>query len=264
MDGGHHRRGPVPTSSWSWLTARGRPLPRRHTACPSIERLDSFARICSGVQDDAHENLVVHRDIKPDNVLVSRDGTPKLLDFGVAKIASRRRGAPSTGRTRRHLADDARVRQPEQLAGHGGGMASDIYSLGVLLYVLLAGARPYRLHGSTAAELRTQLAGTAVQPPSSRVRRGPEAEERAAPAARRPRNSALQAAGRPRRHHPEGDGARSRGPLLQRPGARAATSRATSRSSRVGAPADRAPYASRQVRGHGTGAVSSSARSSWG
>ena len=76
------------------------------------ERLDLFRKVCAGVQY-AHENLVVHRDIKPDNILVTKDGVPKLLDFGVAKILSRD-GAPpeDPAATAATWIDDARLRQP--------------------------------------------------------------------------------------------------------------------------------------------------------
>ena len=117
------------------------------------ERLDLFRTVCAGVQY-AHENLVVHRDLKPDNILVTKDGVPKLLDFGVAKILSRD-GAPAedpaaSAATWIMTPDYA---SPEQVSGRPSTTATDVYSLGVLLYVLLTGARPYRLTGTTPAAI---------------------------------------------------------------------------------------------------------------
>ena len=87
--------------------------------------------MCAGVQY-AHENLVVHRDIKPDNILVTRDGTPKLLEFGVAKLVARG-AAIGTKSAAGDLADDPRLRQPRTTRRPGQHIATDVYSLGVLL-----------------------------------------------------------------------------------------------------------------------------------
>jgi serine/threonine protein kinase/tetratricopeptide (TPR) repeat protein len=137
------------------------------------QRLALFRQICAGVQY-AHENLVVHRDIKPDNILVARDGTPKLLDFGVAKVISRDAAVAVA------VADDRAVpavtwlmtpdyASPEQVAGRNITTASDVYSLGVLLHVLLTGARPYQLTGTTPADIEAQLQSTTLIRPSIRV-----------------------------------------------------------------------------------------------
>jgi serine/threonine protein kinase/tetratricopeptide (TPR) repeat protein len=132
-------------------------------------RLDLFRTICSGVQY-AHERLIVHRDIKPDNILVARDGTPKLLDFGVAKIVSEDAppvdDTPGMAATWLMTPDYA---SPEQVAGATITTASDVYSLGVLLHVLLTGTRPYHLTGTTPAAIQQEFRATTLMPPSARA-----------------------------------------------------------------------------------------------
>jgi hypothetical protein len=144
------------------------------------ERLDLFRKVCAGVQY-AHENLVVHRDIKPDNILVTKDGVPKLLDFGVAKILSRDAALPedpaATSATWAMTPDYA---SPERVSGRPSTTATDVYSLGVLLHVLLTGARPYTLTGTTPAAIEKQLLEFTLIPPSERAVSSPDSEERAA------------------------------------------------------------------------------------
>jgi eukaryotic-like serine/threonine-protein kinase len=144
------------------------------------ERLDLFRKVCAGVQY-AHENLVIHRDIKPDNILVTKDGVPKLLDFGVAKILSRD-GAPpedpaASAASWMMTPDYA---SPEQVGGRPSTTATDVYSLGVLLHVLLTGARPYTLTGTTPAAIEKQLLEFTLIPPSERAVSSPESDARAA------------------------------------------------------------------------------------
>jgi tetratricopeptide (TPR) repeat protein len=106
-------------------------------------RLELFREVCGAVQY-AHQNLVVHRDIKPGNILVTRDGTPKLLDFGIAKLLRADgdvRSPPGTVTQFRALTLD--YASPEQVQGQPITTASDVYSLGVLLYELLTGQRPH-------------------------------------------------------------------------------------------------------------------------
>ncbi|MEZ5291940.1 MAG: protein kinase [Vicinamibacterales bacterium] len=141
-------------------------------------RLELFTRVCNGVQY-AHENLVVHRDIKPDNILVAADDTPKLLDFGIARIVSRETGAADAGDTAATWMMTPEFASPEQVAGRADTTATDVYSLGVVLYVLLTGVRPYRLIGGTPAEVAAALAAVVVVPPSRKVTEGDGAASRA-------------------------------------------------------------------------------------
>lgn len=111
----------------------------------SIEqRLELFAKVCEAVQH-AHVNLVVHRDIKPANILVTADGTPKLLDFGIAKItnADMARLTMATGPGVRLMTPA--YASPEQVKGQSVTTLSDVYALGVLLYELLVGCPPYQI-----------------------------------------------------------------------------------------------------------------------
>lgn len=117
----------------------------------------------------AHSQVVVHRDIKPSNLLVDAQGQVKLLDFGIAKIlAEGERDAPElTQQGMRVLTPD--YASPEQIAGLSVGTRSDVYSLGVLLFEMLTGTRPYRLKRNTRAELEEAILAAQVPPPSGVV-----------------------------------------------------------------------------------------------
>ncbi len=115
------------------------------------DRLTLFETVC-GVVDHAHRNLIIHRDLKPTNILVTSDGTPKLLDFGIAKLLDPAR-APDRVMT---VADSSPLTpeysSPEQIRARPVTTESDVYSLGVLLYTLLTGKQPYTLAGLSAGE----------------------------------------------------------------------------------------------------------------
>ena len=117
------------------------------------QRLMLFMRVCEAVQF-AHQNFVVHRDLKPDNILVAEDSTPRLLDFGTAKLLSPSHAGPDSKLTREgYLSFTPQYASPEQVLGNPITTASDTYSLGVLLYLLLTGTLPYELKELTTAEM---------------------------------------------------------------------------------------------------------------
>lgn len=111
-------------------------------ALSTHERLRLFRSICHAVQY-AHQNLVVHRDIKPGNVLVSSEGTPKLVDFGIGKILSPTNELGDTPTRTRQAVLTPDYAAPEQLRGEPVTTATDVYALGALLYELLTGERPW-------------------------------------------------------------------------------------------------------------------------
>ena len=140
----------------------------------SIEaRLDLFCTVCDAVQY-AHRRLIVHRDLKPSNILVTEDGSVKLLDFGIAHLlgADSSTGDDVEAETRMLTPQYA---SPEQVRGDTLTTASDVYSLGAILYEMLSGRRPYEVARGTVTGIARQLGAEEVLPPSSgtdaRVRR---------------------------------------------------------------------------------------------
>lgn len=118
-----------------------------------LERLQLFRKVCEAVSY-AHEHQVVHRDLKPANILVTEEGMPKLLDFGIARLmnTSSRGASGEPTVTMLRMATPAYA-SPEQIRGETAGVPTDVYSLGVILYELLTGHRPYRLPEGESAEL---------------------------------------------------------------------------------------------------------------
>jgi eukaryotic-like serine/threonine-protein kinase len=117
----------------------------------TAERLQLFCKVCSAVQY-AHQHLVVHRDLKPGNILVTPDGNPKLLDFGIAKLlGDEGLAATVTSLTLRIMTPD--YASPEQVRGEVVTTSSDVYSLGVLLYELLSGHSPYHFESRSPDEI---------------------------------------------------------------------------------------------------------------
>lgn len=140
------------------------------------ERLGLFLRVCEAVQY-AHRNLIVHRDLKPSNILVTRDDQVKLLDFGIAKLLplTEESGTETGLRTMTGLRLlTPEYASPEQVRGDPVSTATDVYSLGVLLYELLTGERPLRLAGLTPFEAERRVLEREPEPPSAVAARGGE------------------------------------------------------------------------------------------
>jgi tetratricopeptide (TPR) repeat protein/tRNA A-37 threonylcarbamoyl transferase component Bud32 len=132
------------------------------------ERLTLFCAVCDAVAF-AHRNLVVHRDLKPSNILVTERREVKLLDFGIAKLLARIDGgtvdATPTRTAVRALTPE--YASPEQIRGDHVATASDVYSLGVVLYELLTGQRPHATHRRSPHEMERAVLDDPVAPPSA-------------------------------------------------------------------------------------------------
>lgn len=154
----------------------GEPLPdycdRRKLGV--ADRLKLFLQVCAAVQH-AHNNLIIHRDLKPGNIIVTEEGgreAPKLLDFGIAKLLDSEQAGISTVTGLRPMTPE--YASPEQARGASVTTASDVYSLGVVLYELLTGRRPYRLSNLTPDELARVICEQEPEKPSSAIKRATE------------------------------------------------------------------------------------------
>lgn len=131
-----------------------------------VHRLRLFIDVCATVQY-AHQNLIVHRDLKPSNILVDAEGQVKLLDFGIAKVLSEEAEDGLTGTGMRVMTPQHAA--PEQVRGQVVTTSADIYSLGVVLYELLTGHRPYRVSGLSPSEVEHLVCDQDPKRPSTAV-----------------------------------------------------------------------------------------------
>lgn len=171
LDGG------TTTNGWPYLVmewVNGEPISEycRAHALALRERLELFVLVVDAVEH-AHRKLVVHRDLKPSNILITSEGIPKLLDFGIAKLTSPEAGLDSATTTfagARLLTPD--YASPEQLRGEPVTTATDIYSLGAVLYEILTGKRAVQLHSRTPAEIERVVCEQEPQGPSTATTSG--------------------------------------------------------------------------------------------
>jgi tetratricopeptide (TPR) repeat protein len=145
----------------------GLPLVQATTDWPIKRKLRLFLDVAEAVAF-AHRNLIVHRDLKPANILVTQEGTPKLLDFGIAKLLEP--GDPNDPNTQRTVtavqALTPEYASPEQVRGEAITTASDVYSLGVVLYELLSGRRPYEVPTLSPADIHRAVCLTEAPRPN--------------------------------------------------------------------------------------------------
>jgi non-specific serine/threonine protein kinase/serine/threonine-protein kinase len=152
----------------------GRPIVDyvREKRLDRARRLQLFIQVCEAVAH-AHQNLVVHRDLKPANILVTGDGTPRLLDFGVATLMLPKVQAPvDAARTVSHRLLTPSYASPEQFRGEMVTTASDVYSLGLVLYELLTGERAHQLANATYDEIYRAICEREPIRPSDAARAG--------------------------------------------------------------------------------------------
>lgn len=136
----------------------------------TAERLEVFRLVCSAVTY-AHENSVIHRDIKPTNILINEEGVPKLLDFGIAKILNPTSARDPGDATTALQIMTPEYASPEQVAGKSITVTTDIYSLGLVLYELLTGRRPYRFNSAQPNEMAQVISTQQPERPSVVIER---------------------------------------------------------------------------------------------
>ena len=149
-----------PFLAMEWVA--GRPITEAAAGLPLRARLRLFQQVLAAVAF-AHGRLVIHRDLKPGNILVGDDGQVRLLDFGIARLLGDGEGAAAQA----SRAFTPECAPPEQLEGAALGATADVYALGVVLYELLTGRRPYTLDRGSPLPLAAQLRALKIEPPSA-------------------------------------------------------------------------------------------------
>ncbi|HXX41399.1 MAG TPA: protein kinase, partial [Chthoniobacterales bacterium] len=149
----------------------------RENQLPIRERLELFRKICAAVSY-AHKHLIIHRDIKPANIRVTPDGEPKLLDFGIARLLDPQTSTIAEATMTFAAVMTPEYASPEQVRGEAMTTASDVYSLGVLLYELLTGQKPYKIANRSPTALTQAITTHEPTRPSTAVRENQSSEIR--------------------------------------------------------------------------------------